>query len=121
GEDRTWFGRIRVEIIGLDGSRQPAVRIVEEGLQVRPAMRLTGFAGLVVFGYRHSGVIDRPEIAHEARPGDAQLHLKIAPRLIGLLSLENRAHRVTDRDQLPDDVDLLFREADSGTALADRN
>jgi hypothetical protein len=81
-------------------------------------MRLAHLAGLRVLADRDGGVVDRPEVAHEARPGDAQLDLRRLPRPVELLGLQHLAHRVADRDQLADDADMLFRDAVGAAALA---
>ncbi|MNV45956.1 hypothetical protein D3C71_1377690 [compost metagenome] len=84
-------------------------------------MGLLDLARLRVFLDRDGGVVDRPEIAHETRPGYAQPHLKIAPRTICLLRLQHLTDGIADRDQLRDDPDVLFRDTIPGPALADGN
>ncbi|MCY1546597.1 hypothetical protein D9M68_826010 [compost metagenome] len=66
GKDRTRLCRVGVEVVVFDRSDQPAIGIVEEGLQVGPAVRFAHLAGLFVLAYRDRSVIDRAEIAHEA-------------------------------------------------------
>ena len=117
-EDRPGFGGVRVEIVVLDRGDQPAIGVIKEGLQVRPAMRLAHFAGLVVLGHRDRREIDRAEIAHEVRPGDAQTNLRILPRPVGFLAFEDLANRIADRDQLADDSDMPFGHALGAAALA---
>jgi hypothetical protein len=84
-ENRARLRGVALEVVILDRGDEPAIGIVEERHQVRPAMRLTHLAGLRIFRGRDDSVIDRPEVADEARPGDAQRHLGLAPRLIALL------------------------------------
>ncbi len=121
GEDRTRLRRVGFEVIVLDRRDQPAVWIVEERLEVRPAMRFSHFAGLCVFGRRDDGAVDGSKGADEIRPGNAQPDLRVLPRSVELLALQNVADRVADRDQLLDDPDMPFRNAVGASALAHHN
>ena len=81
-------------------------------------MRLPHFAGILVFRHGDGREIDRPEVADEARPGDAQADLRVLPRPVELLGFQNLPHGVTDRDQLTNDADVLLRNAVGAATLA---
>ncbi len=121
GEDRTGARRVRLEVVILDRGDEPAIGVVEEGLEIGAAVRLADFAGLKILLHRYGRGIDRTEGAHEVRPGDAQPDLVLLEGLIELLSLEDLAHGVADRDQLSDDPGLFVGDAFCGTALAHRD
>ena len=111
GEDRPGLRRLRLEIVVLDRGDEPAIGIVEERREVRPAVRFAHLAGLFVLDRRHDGGVDRPEVADEARPGDAKPDLRLLPGLVRLLAFEDLAHGVADRDQLADDARMLLEDA----------
>ena len=74
-------------------------------------MGLLDLTRLGIFLDRDCCVVDRPEIAHKTRPGDAQSHLEIAPWPIGFLRLQDLAHCIANRDQLADDPNVFFRDS----------
>ena len=98
GEDWPGSGRIGLEIIVLDRRHQPAIGIVQERLEIGTAMRLSHFAGFLILRGRDGSEVDRPERAHEVRPGNAQLDLGRLPRPVAFLEFQHLAHRITDRD-----------------------
>ena len=79
-EDRPHAGEAAFEVIILDAGDQPAIGIVGEGREVRPAMGFPLLAGLRVGRDRDDGVVDRPEAADEIAVGDAQPDLRVASR-----------------------------------------
>ncbi|GCC48697.1 hypothetical protein chiPu_0032697, partial [Chiloscyllium punctatum] len=102
-EDRPGSRRVRLEVIVFDRSDEPAIRVIRERSQIGPAVRLAHFTGLLVFQGRYDRGVDRPEVADERAPGDAQPDLRLLPRMVGLLALQDLAHGVADRDQLAND------------------
>src|SRR5260370_36928686 len=95
--------------------------IIRERSQIWPAVRLAHFAALFVLQGRYDRGVDRPEVADERAPGDAQPDLRLLPRLVGLLALEDLANGVTDRDQLADDSRMLGEDAVGTPALLHGN
>ena len=79
-EDRPHAGEAAFEVVILDAGDQPAIGIVGEWREVRPAMGFPLLAGLRVGRDRDDGVVDRSEAADEAAVGDAQPDLRLAPR-----------------------------------------
>ena len=118
GEDRSGLRGVGLEVVVLDRGDEPAIRIIEEELDVRPAVRLAHLARFFVFRQRDGREVDRAEVADEARPGDAQPDLRVLPRPVELLCLQHLAHGIADRDQLADDADVLLWDALSAAALA---
>ena len=116
-EDRPHAGEAGFEVVVLDAGDQPAIRIVGEGCEVRPAMGLPLLAGVRVGGHRDDGVVDRPEAADEAAVGDAQPDLRRGPRLIGGLGAQHVAHRVADRQQRADDLGVAGEDAVAALAV----
>ena len=98
GKDRPRPRGVGVEIVVFDRGDEPAIGIVEERLKVRPPVAFPDLAGCLVFDHGNRGVIDRTELAHEARPRDAQAHLGLLPRSVLCLAGEHLAHGVADRD-----------------------
>ncbi|UZO99247.1 Hypothetical protein RMHFA_05568 (plasmid) [Roseomonas mucosa] len=116
GEDRAPARGARLQVVLLDGGDQPAVGIIEEGLQVGPAHALAHLPRRLVGAGRDGGEVDRSEGAHEAAIGGAQPHLGGAERLVRLLGADHLAHGVADRDQAADDAGVLGKEADRALA-----
>ena len=75
-EDRPHAGEAAFEVVVLDAGDQPAIGIVGERREVRPAMGLALLAGLRIGRDRDDGVVDRSEAADEAAVGDAQPDLR---------------------------------------------
>ena len=90
-------------------------------LPARPAVRLAHFAALFVLHRRYDRGVDRPEVADERAPGDAQPDLRLLPRLVGFLALKDLAHGVADWDQFADDPRMLGKDAVCIPALLHRN
>src|SRR5260370_31113306 len=91
--------------------------IIRERSQIWPAVRLAHFAALFVFQGRYDRGVDRPEVADERAPGDAQPDLRLLPRLVGLLALEDLANGVTGRAHLADHSRMLGEDAAGTPAL----
>ncbi len=121
GENRTRPGGIGFEIVVLNRGNQPAMGLVEEGLQVRSAMHFTDLARLGVLAGGNDGRVDGAEGAHKIRPGDAQLDLGRLPGPVELLGLQDFTHGITDGDQFADDPRMPFRHALARPALAHRD
>jgi hypothetical protein len=111
GEKGSRLRGVGFEVVILDRGDEPAIGVVKEGLDVRPAMRLAHLAALVVFRHGHGREIDRAKITDEVRPGDAQPDLRVLPRLVKLLRFQHFTHSIADRDQLADDPDVFLRNA----------
>ena len=116
-ENRPHTGEAAFEIVILDAGDQPAIGIVGEGREVRPAMGLPLLAGLRIGRDRDDGVVDRPEAADEAAVGDAQPDLRLCPWLIGGLGAQHVAHRVADRQQGADDFRVAGEDAVAALAM----
>lgn len=80
--DRLGLGGVGLKIVVLDRGYQPAIGIVEERHQVRPAMDFPDLTGFRILRRRDGGDVDRTEFVHEARPGNPQRHLGLSPRLV---------------------------------------
>ena len=120
-EDRPHAGEAAFEVVILDAGDQPAIGIVGEWREVRPAMGLPLLAGLRIGRDRDDGVVDRAEAADEAAVGDAQPDLRLGPGLIGGLGAQHIAHRVADRQQAADDLRVAGQDAAAALALLDRD
>ena len=120
-EDRPHAGEAAFEIVILNAGDQPAIGIVGERREVRPAMGFPVLAGLRVDHDRDDGVIDRPEAAHEVAVGDAQPELSLCPRLISRLRAQHIAYRFADRQQGADNLRVAGKDTATALAVADRN
>ncbi len=110
-EHRARLGGVALDVVILDRRHQPAVRVVQERLQVRPAHRVRHLARGLVGPVADRGVVDGAELPDEAVVGHAQAGLQRAPGLVRLLRPQHRPHRVAHRDQAAQDARVLGEDA----------
>ncbi|GAV36357.1 hypothetical protein ROTAS13_04044 [Roseomonas sp. TAS13] len=111
GKDRPLPGRVGVLVIVLDRGHQPAIGVVEEGREVRPAHRLAHLTRFLIRAGGDARLIDGPELPDEALVRGPEADLGLSPGLVGLLGPQHRPHRVADRDQAADDPGVLGEDA----------
>ncbi|MBB3166558.1 hypothetical protein FHS25_007076 [Rhizobium laguerreae] len=62
GEDRPGLCLIRFDVVVLDRGNQPAIRVVQERLEIGPAMGFADLTAFLILRDRNRCVVNRPEV-----------------------------------------------------------
>ncbi|MCY1170878.1 hypothetical protein D9M73_109680 [compost metagenome] len=111
GKDRARCAGVVDLIIILDRGDQPYVGVVEEGLQVGAALKFLLGAGFGIDADAGDGPIDRPMRLDELSVVGEQPFLAVGIGPIIELCAQDRADRIPDRDEAPDDVGVFRKHA----------